>query len=260
MRKTALLLAPLVLAAGTAWAQQELAPSTQEGPIPVKPAPPTPDKDGVYTLTDGIRAPVLTQAVPAVYPADAPDADRPHASILAVVVGTDGVPTSVHPVNHNGSPFEVSATAAVKQSRFQPGTLDGQPVPVLVFVRVPFFHLAAAVPRLLLHYGQNGSLQPQRPRDPLAMQPGDTPPKAVFTAVPEYSEQARRKKIQGVVMVSALITEDGEPVDIRVEKSLGYGLDEQAIKAALKYKFKPGMRDGNPVPTRIHIEMNFRLY
>lgn len=260
MRRSGFFPILLVLVAGTAWTQQELAPSTDQGPIAIKAVPPTPDKDGVYPLSDEITPPALTNAVPAAYPADAPDADRPHASVLVVVVGIDGIPTSVHPVNPNGSPYEASAIAAVQQSRFQPGTLNSKPVPVRVYVRVPFFHLAAAVPRLALHYGQNGSLQAQRPRDPLALQPGDVPPKALYTAMPEYSEQARRQKIQGVVIVSVLVTEEGQPTDIRVEKSLGYGLDEEAIKAASKYQFKPAMRDGNPVPKRIMIEMSFRLY
>jgi TonB family protein len=260
MRKTGFLLALLIVAAGTAWAQQELAPTTDQGPTPVQPFPPTPDKNGVYLLSPEIAPPVLVNAVPAEYPPDASEADLPHASILAVVVGIDGVPTSVHPVNPNGSPFEASAIAAVQQSRFQPGTLDGKPVPVLVHVRVPFFHLAAAVPRLLLRYGQNRGLQSQRPLDALALQPGDTPPKALHIAEPEYSDKARRQKISGVVIVSVLVTAEGEPTDIRVEKSLGYGLDEEAIAAALKYQFKPGMRDGNPVPMRIHIEMDFKLY
>jgi TonB family protein len=57
-----------------------------------------------------------------------------------------------------------------------------------------------------------------------------------------------------------LVTEDGTPTDFRVEKSLGYGLDEKALQAAAKYRFKPAMRDGNPVSQRITVEMNFRLY
>lgn len=260
MRKVAWLPALLMLAGLTASAQQELAPSTDQGPLTIKPVPVTPDKDGVYRLGDGITPPVLTNAVPAAYPPEANEADRPHSSILAVVVGIDGVPASVHPVNPNGSAFEASAIAAVQQSRFQPATLNGKPVPVLVYVRVPFFHLAPAVPRLALHYGQNGGLQPQGPRDSLRMWPGDTPPKAIHIADPEYSDQARRKKIQGVVMLSVLVTETGEPTDIRLEKSLGYGLDEKAVDAAARYQFQPGMRDGKPVPMRVVIEMNFRLY
>jgi TonB family protein len=45
-----------------------------------------------------------------------------------------------------------------------------------------------------------------------------------------------------------------------VEKKLGYGLDEKALEAMRKWKFKPELRDGQPIEKRIHVEMKFRLY
>ncbi|MGD0733037.1 MAG: energy transducer TonB [Terracidiphilus sp.] len=258
MRKSALLAAFLMLGAATAWAQQELAPSTDQGPLTIKQAPLMPDKDGVYRLADGVTPPALTNAVPAAYPPGATETDRPHLITLSAVIGIDGVPTKVQPVNPNGNPYQDAAVEAVSQSRFQPGTLNGKPVPVLVYLRVPFFRLAPPVPRLLLHYGENGGFG--RARDPLGVQPGDTPPKAIHVAPPEYSDEARRKKIQGVVIVSVLVTAEGEPTDIRVERPLGYGLDEKAVEAAARYQFQPAARNGNPVPRRIMIEMNFKLY
>ena len=259
MRREILLPALLLMAGVMAGAQQELAPTTDQGPIAIKPAAPTPDANGVYRLGDGIAPPALVNAAPATYPPDASESDRPHIGLLEVVVGIDGVPTSVHPVNPNPGPFEDSAIAAVKQSRFQPGTLNGKPVPVLVRVRVPFFHLAAAIPRVQTHVAQFGNTL-AHPRDPMALRPGDSPPKPIHFGSPEYSEQARKLKIQGNVTVSVLVNEDGVPIDPRVEKSLGYGLDEKALEAALQYQFKPAMRDGEPVATRIMIQMSFKLY
>jgi TonB family protein len=259
MRRAASLPALVLLAAATTWAQQELPPSTDQGPTAVKPSAPTPDKDGVYSLGDGITPPELTNAVAARYPPDATADDRPHVSVLSLVVGIDGIPINVQVVNPHGSLFDEFAIAAVQQSRFQPGSLNGKPVPILIDVRVPFFHFTSAVPRMMLHYVQPGNFQ-SRQDNPLRMGAGVTPPRAIVNAMPEYSEQARRQKIQGVVIVSMLVTEDGLPADFRVEKSLGYGLDEKALQAAAKYRFKPAMRDGNPVSQRITVEMNFRLY
>ena len=259
MRKAALPLALLMLAAAPAWAQQELPSPADQGPVAIKSAAPTPDKDGVYRLDDGITPPVLTNAVAAAYPPDATEADRPHISILSLVVGVDGTPANIQVVNPHGSPFDELAIAAVQQSRFQPGALNGKPVPVLVDVRVSFFHFTSAVPRLMLHYAQMGNFR-SRPDDLNRMGSGVTPPRPIVNTMPEYSEQARRQKIQGVVVVSMLITEDGLPTDFRVEKSLGFGLDKKALQAAAKYRFKPAMRDGNPVSQRIMVEMNFRLY
>src|SRR6202167_2803266 len=95
MQKIAFSLALLMLAAAPTWAQQELPPSADQGPIAIKPSAPTPDKGGVYSLGDGIAPPVLPNAVAAAYPPDATEADRPHACILSLVVGVDGVPTNV---------------------------------------------------------------------------------------------------------------------------------------------------------------------
>jgi TonB family protein len=259
MRNPALPLALLILAAATTWAQQELPPSTDQGPIAIKPAAPTPDKDGVYRIGDGITPPVLTNAVAATYPPDAAETDHPHITILSLVVGVDGTPANIQVVNPHASPFDEPAIAAVQQSRFQPGALNGKPVPVLVNVRVPFFHFTSAVPRLMPHYAQMGNFR-SRPDDLNRMGNGVTPPRPIVNVMPEYSDQARRQKIQGVVVVSMLVTEDGLPTDFRVEKSLGYGLDEKALQAAARYRFKPAMRDGNPVSQRIMVEMNFRLY
>jgi protein TonB len=50
------------------------------------------------------------------------------------------------------------------------------------------------------------------------------------------------------------------PTDVQVEKSLGYGLDEEAVKAVSQYRFKPAQKDGRPVAVQIHIAVNFQIY
>jgi TonB family protein len=57
-----------------------------------------------------------------------------------------------------------------------------------------------------------------------------------------------------------MVTEDGLPVDVRIEKSVGHGLDENALQSVSKYRFKPAMKDGKPVAARVAVEVNFRLY
>jgi TonB family protein len=257
-----LFLALLLVSVATAWAQQEPAPATDtthQVAQQVTPASPTPDKNGVYRIADGITAPVLVNAVPAQYPASATETDQPIIRIVAAVVGVDGVPTKVQLVSPRPSSFDASAIAAVQQSKFQPGTLDGKPVPVLIHVRVPFFHLTPAIPKVMLRYAQFKNLQALQD-DPTRLRPGDTPPKQLHFVEANFSNEARKKKIQGTVLLSALINTDGMPVDLRVERSLGYGLDEKALQALSQYRFQPGLRDGNPVPIRLEVEMNFRLY
>jgi TonB family protein len=89
---------------------------------------------------------------------------------------------------------------------------------------------------------------------------GVSAPRAIYDPEPEYSEEARKAKFQGAVVLSAVIGADGRPRDIRVARSLGLGLDEQAIAAVQNWKFEPAMKDGQPVAVLVNIEVEFRLY
>lgn len=90
---------------------------------------------------------------------------------------------------------------------------------------------------------------------------GVSAPVAIFTPEAEFSDEARRAKYQGVCLISLIVDAQGNPQQPRVIRALGMGLDEKALEAVRKYKFKPAMKDGRtPVPVRITIEVNFRLY
>jgi len=85
-------------------------------------------------------------------------------------------------------------------------------------------------------------------------------PKAIYLPDPEYSQKARKKKIQGVVVLETTVGTDGLPRDIHVIQSAEYGLNEQAVKTLRKWKFEPGTIDGKPVPVSVTVEIDFRLY
>ncbi len=77
----------------------------------------------------------------------------------------------------------------------------------------------------------------------------------------EFSDEARRAKYQGVCLISMIVDTNGMPQNPRVVRALGMGLDEKALEAVRKYRFKPAMKDGKtPVPVMITVEVNFRLY
>ena len=88
---------------------------------------------------------------------------------------------------------------------------------------------------------------------------GVSAPVLVFKKEPEYSEEARKAKYQGTVVLYVEVEPDGHPTNIRVLRSLGLGLDEKAIEAVRQWKFKPGYKDGRPVTVAATIEVNFRL-
>lgn len=84
-------------------------------------------------------------------------------------------------------------------------------------------------------------------------------PVLIHKVEPDYTEQARNAKFQGTVLLYAEIAPDGKAKNIRVQRSLGMGLDEKAIEAVKQWKFKPGHKDGKPVTVVATIEVNFRL-
>jgi TonB family protein len=86
-------------------------------------------------------------------------------------------------------------------------------------------------------------------------------PQVLYEAKPQYTPEAMRAKIQGVVLVSAVVMPDGTAGDIRVQRSLDavFGLDQEAVKAVRLWRFKPGTRFGQPVPVLVTIEVSFNL-
>lgn len=88
---------------------------------------------------------------------------------------------------------------------------------------------------------------------------GVSPPTVLSKVEPEYSEEARKAKWQGTVVLQLVVDEHGLPQQMKVTRSLGLGLDQKAIEAVGKWRFKPGMKDGKPVPVIATIEVNFRL-
>jgi periplasmic protein TonB len=88
---------------------------------------------------------------------------------------------------------------------------------------------------------------------------GVTAPSLLQKIEPEYSEEARKAKYQGTVTLYIQVDPNGKAINMRVLHSLGLGLDEKAMEAVKKWKFKPGTKDGKPVTVEAQIEVNFRL-
>jgi TonB family protein len=76
---------------------------------------------------------------------------------------------------------------------------------------------------------------------------------------PEYSEEARQAKYSGSVLLSVVVDENGVPQNIKVVRPLGMGLDQKAIEAVMKWRFRPGMKGGKAVPVMAQIEVSFRI-
>lgn len=88
---------------------------------------------------------------------------------------------------------------------------------------------------------------------------GVSAPRVTRKIDPEYSEEARKAKYSGVVVLAVEVWPDGRAHNVRVIRSLGLGLDEKAIQAVQLWEFVPGRKDGAPVKVSAQIEVNFRL-
>jgi periplasmic protein TonB len=89
---------------------------------------------------------------------------------------------------------------------------------------------------------------------------GVSAPRPIYDPDPEYSDEARKAKFQGTVLLVAVIGPDGRPRDLRVLRSLGMGLDQKALDAVRTWRFAPAMKGNQPVSVLISIEVAFRLY
>ncbi len=88
---------------------------------------------------------------------------------------------------------------------------------------------------------------------------GVTPPQLIYKVEPEFSEEARKAKHQGVVVLTIEVDPSGNVRNVHVRQSLGLGLDEKAIEAVSHWRFRPAILDGKPVTTEAVVQVNFQL-
>jgi len=86
-----------------------------------------------------------------------------------------------------------------------------------------------------------------------------TNPVLIQKVEPEYSEQARKAKFTGTVVLNIVVRRDGSVGDVKVVTPLGLGLDEKAIEAVKQWRFRPSMKKGEAVDVFAQVEVTFRL-
>jgi TonB family protein len=169
------------------------------------------------------------------------------------------------PGTYNGAPvavavgLTVSLNACVKQT----SSADGSVQPEWALRSIPVISLNT----LQASYGVDSrSLggAPSNPADPSGLyKVGSDVSAPVSTNLPEakYSDYAKKKKITGTCIVGLIVDVNGVPQNVHLVKSLEPSLDQKAIEAVKNYRFKPALKDGTtPVPVKVNVEVNFRLY
>jgi TonB family protein len=158
-----------------------------------------------------------------------------------LTVGTDGKPTDVRVGGAINAGVGKSAIAAVESWRFRPGTADGKKE-----ITSGTIVLECSAPTS----ASDGVF---------SVGSGVSPPTIVFKVDPEYSEEARKAKFNGSVLLAITVDSTGRARDIHVVRALGMGLDDEAIAAVTQWRFKPGTKGGQPVNVKAQVAVNFRL-
>jgi len=89
---------------------------------------------------------------------------------------------------------------------------------------------------------------------------GVSSPMVIYKVDPEFSEEARKAKFMGVVLVNLIVDAQGRPQNVHVLRGVGMGLDENAVAAVKQYRFKPAIENGKPVPVEMNVEVNFQIF
>jgi protein TonB len=89
---------------------------------------------------------------------------------------------------------------------------------------------------------------------------GVSAPVLTYSVEPEFSEEARKAKAAGNVVVNLIVDAQGRPQNVHVLRGVGMGLDEKAVEAVKQYRFKPAMEAGKPVAVQLNVEVNFQIF
>lgn len=228
-------------------------------------------------------------SAPEFLPRDYPDmitsgcGNSPYTTIqLSMIVDASGSPRNVALLlPSENADLDKLALKIVASDKFKPGQKDGAPVAVAQSVELKLQGCPIRIADQPGHSVEQMwlSAPPSQEFKPLKNAPSEavltsTPaqngtiehlgkgvsaPIAINQPVAEYSDEARQLRIQGECMVSLVVDPQGMPQNPRVVRPLGHGLDAQALQAVMKYRFKPAVKNGVPVPVMVTITINFRL-
>jgi TonB family protein len=260
---------------GGSWALAAMRPV---GPAPSAPAV-TQQSPQPLRIGGGIREPKKLVHVDPVYPEIAKSARVQGVVIAEVVVGVDGAVTDARIIRAVAD-LDMAALDAIRQWRFTPTLLNGQPVPVIMTVTVNFRLDADGNPRPFIPPpppppppGLQASVQAPPPPPPPPAPPAPPAPayqepvrvggnikepKKIKHVAPVYPPEAQESRLQGIVILEALIDPDGKVATARVIRGVN-GLDDAAVDAVLQWEFTPTLLNGQPVPVIMTVTVNFTL-
>jgi len=252
------------LAANSAGGQETGKPASSEQanrpPVRVK----------VYTVGPGVTAPELHPLVPFDTDEGTCTERRKVKTVLSLIVDSEGLPRNITFLQPFGTEFDRIALRLATADRFTPGTSNGTPVAVAQSLEIS---VQACVDSIKDATGKQGFLLrlrsqpvqilanlPESPQEAVVtLASGVTAPVPLVHPEAEYTEEARKARVQGICIISVIVDAQGMPQNPRVVQGLGMGLDQKAIEAVNKYRFRPAMKNDEPVAVRITADVIFRF-
>lgn len=221
----------------------------------------SPDEDGIYYAGPEVSAPRLVSVMPAAYPGYDDRKTRQGMTVLAMVIGADGVPGHIQLLHSYGDLFDQAAIDAVQQSQFEPGKLEGKPVPVWIDVRVVFHaNRAQTVPEVII---AERDLPPPCEsffEDKNHRPVGYTPPVLIHTVDADFADPFVRNPIVEVATVTVTVGTDGLPKAVQMRRGLGFGLDKKAVAAVWHDRFIPATKKGKPIEDLVDVKVEFTKF
>ncbi|MFY9852451.1 MAG: energy transducer TonB [Terracidiphilus sp.] len=243
----------------------------------------------VYADGPGVTAPELLPFPPPPHPAEECGKKIHGTVVLSVIVDAAGQPRNIMFIRPLGTDLDKFALQVAAADHFRPGTRDGVPVAVGQSLDV---NMQACVEKIKNEAGEMTNVlqlrsKPVQTLGPLPQPPeevayksgasigrdsddvavprvrtgsGATAPVPLNTPEAHFSEEAKRANYQGTCLLSLVVDSHGMPQNVRVVRKLGMGLDEKAVEAVNKYRFKPAMKDGQPVAAITAVAVEFHLY
>ncbi len=192
-----------------------------------------------------VAAPIFNHYV---RPDDAPCLVDGGTTLVDVAISKGGKPSLIEFVGEHSEAAGHALSQVINLWRFDPARLNGTPHDSTVTFAMGCGARATGSP------GDERAAASEAP--PVTE---NSSPALLWKVEPDYTEEARRAKRQGTVQIHLVVDAAGHATRLLIIHPLGFGMDEQAMEAVTKWRFKPAIKDGKPVSRSATIQVNFRL-
>jgi TonB family protein len=181
---------------------------------------------------------------------------------LVCVIDKKGSIESVYKFNSLHPKLDSLCLEALMQSKFKPYSIKQSKAEKYYFkIRYPFTSNKFYPPNISFRYmkfshytDKQGNIIKVYDFNDL-----DEKPNIIYNAIPVYPDEARKKEIEGMVGITAIVDENGNIIDATLLQSIHYSLDKEAIKKIYECKFTPGYKNGEKVKVRMNVPFSFKL-